>query len=173
MPAPAEDELTFSGNARIKALYYSCLASDLIVIADDSGLEVDALNAAPGVRSARYSEDMGYDSPGLSLDDRNNQCLLHALEAVGQPHRTGRYRCVLAAAQNGALLAEGDGTVEGTILNTPQGTSGFGYDPLFYIPRLELTMAEIDAATKLSLSHRGRAFRALISKLENIGLKES
>lgn len=178
IPAPAEDEPTFAGNARIKALFYSRLAPHALVIADDSGLEVDPLNGNPGVRSARYAEDSNFNPPGLSLDERNNQCLLHALKDVDQPLRTGRYRCVLAAAQDGSLLAEGDGTTEGLILTAPRGANGFGYDPLFYIPQLDRTMAEIDAVTKLSISHRGRAFRALIENLqdrnsENIGLIQS
>jgi len=173
IPAPAEDEPTFAGNARLKAIYYSRLAPDSLVIADDSGLEVDALNGDPGVRSARYADDHNFGSPSLPLDERNNLCLLHALDGTPQPNRTARYRCVLAAAQNGAVIAEGDGTVEGLILHAARGTEGFGYDPLFYLPPFDRTMAEIDAATKLSLSHRGRAFRSLIETLANIGLKQS
>jgi len=173
IPAPAEDELTFAGNARIKALFYSQLAPEAIVVADDSGLEVDALDGAPGVRSARYADDMHFDAPTLSVDERNNGCLLKALTDIAQPLRNGRYRCALAAAQNGSLIAEGDGSVEGEILFVPRGTNGFGYDPLFYLPALDRTMAEIDAATKLSVSHRGRAFRSLIENMQNIGLKRS
>ena len=171
IPAPAEDEPTFAGNARLKAIYYSSISPDVLVIADDSGLEVDVLNGNPGVRSARYADDLHFGSSTLPLDERNNLCLLHALEGTPQPARTSRYRCVLSAARNGIVIAEGDGTVEGLILDSPRGTEGFGYDPLFYLPELDKTMAEIDAAAKLSLSHRGRAFRSLIETLTNIGLK--
>jgi XTP/dITP diphosphohydrolase len=164
IPAPAEDEPTFAGNARVKAIHYSRLAPDVIIIADDSGLEVDALHGAPGVRSARYAEDAGF-TEGATPDERNNLCLLAALANTSPSHRTGRYKCVLTAAKNGEVIAEGEGMVEGQILGAPRGNDGFGYDPLFFLPELNKTMAEIDAATKLSLSHRGRAFRALIEKL--------
>jgi XTP/dITP diphosphohydrolase len=173
IPAPAEDEPTFAGNARLKAIYYSSISPDVLVIADDSGLEVDVLNGDPGVRSARYADDVHFGSSTLPLDERNNLCLLHALVGTPQTDRTSRYRCVLSAARNGIVIAEGDGTVEGLILDSPRGTKGFGYDPLFYLPELDKTMAEIDAAAKLSLSHRGRAFRSLIEILTNIGLKQS
>ena len=132
-------------------------------MADDSGLEVDALDGAPGVRSARYADDEGFAEPtsSLSQDERNNLCLLHALEAIPQEQRQGRYHCVLAAARNGQVLAIGSGTVEGSILTTPRGTEGFGYDPLFLVPEYEKTMAELNVKTKLTISHRGRAFSAL------------
>ncbi|MDE1175635.1 MAG: non-canonical purine NTP pyrophosphatase [Edaphobacter sp.] len=165
IPAPAEDESTFAGNARIKAIYYSKLSPGNIVIADDSGLQVDALNGAPGVRSARYAEDEGFPT-GETLDERNNLCLLAALAEIPATQRAARYRCVLSAARDGAVVAEGDGAVEGEILDAPRGTLGFGYDPLFYLPSLGKTMAEIDAATRLSLSHRGEAFRHLLRNLE-------
>jgi len=166
IPAPPEDESTFSGNACAKALYYSLQSPGLLVIADDSGLEVDALHGAPGVRSARYAEDAGfaqdYEAP---IDERNNLCLLDALRGVPEPNRKGRYRCVLAAATDGKIAATADGTVEGTILAEPRGDLGFGYDPLFFLPELGKTMAELDLATRLILSHRGRALRALFSQL--------
>lgn len=166
IPAPAEDELTFEGNARAKAIYYSRHAPGVIVLADDSGLEVDALRGAPGVRSARYAEDAGFAiDQNLPLDERNNRYLLHELEAVPEVERQGRYRCVLAAARDGKVLATADGTVEGLILFTPRGNYGFGYDPLFLLPELAKTMGEIDLSTKLSLSHRGRALRALLPQL--------
>ncbi|QNI38514.1 non-canonical purine NTP pyrophosphatase [Edaphobacter sp. 4G125] len=166
IPAPPEDEPTFEGNARTKAIYYSSLAPGKIVLADDSGLEVDALHGAPGVRSARYGDDAEFtSSPDLSLDERNNRCLLHALRNVPEVDRQARYRCVLAAARDGQVLAIADGSVEGIILFEPRGHSGFGYDPLFFLPGLEKTMAEIDLQTKLALSHRGRALRALRPQL--------
>lgn len=166
IPPPPEDEPTFEGNARTKAIYYSRSSPGAIVIADDSGVEVDALDGAPGVRSARYSEDAGFVlDQNLSLDERNNRYLLHQLEAVPEAERQGRYRCVLAAARDGQILATADGIVEGTILFAPLGNSGFGYDPLFFLPELGKTMAEIDLTTKLSRSHRGRALRALLPQL--------
>jgi XTP/dITP diphosphohydrolase len=164
IPVPTEDEPTFQGNARLKAIYYSHHAPGEIVIADDSGLEVDALNDAPGVRSARYAEDEHFTAPGTT-DERNNLCLLHALSKIPNRNPSARYHCVLAAARNGKVLAIGDGTVEGEILSTPRGTQGFGYDPLFYLPEQNKTMAELDIKTKLTFSHRGRAFAALLKAL--------
>jgi XTP/dITP diphosphohydrolase len=166
LDAPAEDEPTFEGNARIKAIYYSEHMPGEIVMADDSGLEVDALDGAPGVRSARYADDEAFaPEASLSLDERNNLCLLQALKAIPQDQRRGRYHCVLAAARDGQVLAIGSGTVEGSVLTTARGTQGFGYDPLFLIPEFEKTMAELDTKTKLTISHRGRAFTALTKAL--------
>lgn len=164
--APPEDEPDFAGNARSKAIYYSRQAPGLMVLADDSGLEVDALDGAPGVHSARFADDHGYriDVP-LSQDERNNLCLLDALLDLPPAGRTGRYRCALALACDGNLLLTAEGSVDGTILTAPRGTDGFGYDPLFYLPEREKTMAEMDAAEKWEWSHRGRAFRALIQQL--------
>jgi XTP/dITP diphosphohydrolase len=161
--APAEDEPTFVGNARAKALYYSRFAAGKVVLADDSGLEVDALNGEPGVRSARYAEDAGFDLNGTaSTDQRNNLYLLSKLRDVPASKRQARYRCVLVAARNGVCLFTGEGAVEGKILCQPRGEGGFGYDPLFYLPELRKTMAEIDLATKHKISHRGNALRALL-----------
>ena len=168
IPAPSEDEPTFEGNARTKAVYYSLQSPGLTVVADDSGLEVDILEGEPGVRSARYAEDAGF-APGsdLPLDERNNQYLLQSLHEVPQTKRTARYRCVLAAALDGKVLSTAEGSVEGVILTAPRGNSGFGYDPLFLVPKLGKTMAELDLPTKLTLSHRGRALGALLSKLKD------
>jgi XTP/dITP diphosphohydrolase len=160
--APDEDETTFEGNARIKATYYSLFAPGEIVIADDSGLEVDALGGAPGVRSARYAEDMKFAGEG-SVDVRNNSCLMAALEGVEA--RAGRYRCALVAARDGNVLAVGDGTVEGVILAKAQGDGGFGYDPYFLPEGASGSMAEIGNAERMLLSHRGRALRDLLPKL--------
>jgi XTP/dITP diphosphohydrolase len=166
IPAPSEDEPTFEGNARLKAIYYSHHAPGEIILADDSGLEVDALNGAPGVRSARYAEDENFAAPPeTTTDERNNLCLLEALSKTTAQHPTARYHCVLAAARNGHILAIGHGAVEGEILSTPRGTGGFGYDPLFYLPDQGKTMAELDIQTKLTFSHRGRAFKALLKAL--------
>jgi XTP/dITP diphosphohydrolase len=166
IPAPPEDQPTFEGNARLKAIYYSHHTPGHIVIADDSGLEVDALHGAPGVRSARYAEDHNFSAPdSATVDERNNLYLLQALAELPNQIHHARYRCVLAAARDGEILCIGEGTVEGEILTTPRGTEGFGYDPFFYLPDHDKTMAELDAQTKLSFSHRGRAFSALLSAL--------
>jgi XTP/dITP diphosphohydrolase len=172
IPAPDEDQPTFAGNARLKAEYYSRIAAErgnpLLVLADDSGLEVDALHGEPGVRSARYAQDAGYTpSPAhaaATTDERNNLYLLDRLAGLTQ--RAARYRCVLALARAGAIIATADGAVDGEILTAPRGCGGFGYDPLFYLPALGRTMAEIPLEEKHTLSHRGRAFRALLPQLE-------
>ena len=166
IPAPAENEATFEGNARAKAIYYSGFAPGEIVIADDSGLEVDALRGHPGVRSARYADDAGFETiESLGADQRNNLYLLSKMQAVSDGERSARYRCVLAAARDGVCLYTGEGSVEGEIRTEPRGEGGFGYDPLFYLPELGKTMAEIDLATKHGISHRGRALRNLLKKL--------
>jgi XTP/dITP diphosphohydrolase len=170
IPAPHEDQLTFAGNASLKAAYYSRFTPRFqsgYVLADDSGLEVDALNGDPGVRSARYAQDLGFDSPAAhSTDERNNLCLLARMQGIA--HRSGRYHCVLALARDGKVLLTADGAVEGEILTVPRGTGGFGYDPLFFLPELNRTMAEISLDEKHTLSHRGRAFRALLPKLAGL-----
>ncbi len=165
IPAPEEDGDTFLANAATKAVYYSRFAPGQLVIADDSGLEVDALGGAPGVRSARYAADAGLvDSPDANdnSDVWNNMLLLQKLAGIPPALRTGRYHCTLVAARDGEVVQVADGTVEGTILEAPRGSRGFGYDPLFYLPQLDKSMAEIDLETKLSLSHRGRALAALL-----------
>jgi XTP/dITP diphosphohydrolase len=166
IPAPLEDEPTFEGNARLKAIYYSRHAPGKIVLADDSGLEVDVLNGAPGVRSARYADDNHFPGPASATpDERNNLYLQQSLTKLAIQHPKARYHCVLAAARNGEVIAIGHGTVEGEILSIPRGTEGFGYDPLFYLPDHNKTMAELDAQTKLRFSHRGRALTALLNEL--------
>jgi XTP/dITP diphosphohydrolase len=168
IPAPEEDGLTFAANATLKAVYYSRFASGELVLADDSGLEVDALDGTPGVRSARFAADAGVvDSHGAKhiTDVWNNMELLLRLAGVPAAERTARYRCVLVAARDGVALHTAEGSVEGLILESPRGTGGFGYDPLFYLPALDRTMAEVDLETKHSLSHRGRAIAALLAML--------
>jgi|SRR6185437_4387734 len=165
--APAEDAPTFEGNARAKAAYYSRFAPGEIVIADDSGLEVDALGGEPGVRSARYAADAGFGAEGAAnLDQRNNLYLLSKMRDIPRGQYSARYRCVLAAARDGLCLWKGEGWVEGEILSEPRGAGGFGYDPLFYLPEMNKTMAEIDLATKHTLSHRGRALRNLLDAMD-------
>lgn len=166
--APEEIGASFLANATIKAIYYSKFAPGELVLADDSGLEVDALSGAPGVRSARFAADAGLvDSPDANdnTDVWNNMLLIQRTAGIPAPLRTARYRCVLACAKDGALYQTAEGSVEGTILEAPRGTGGFGYDPLFYLPELGKTMAEIDLETKLTLSHRGRAIAALLPML--------
>jgi XTP/dITP diphosphohydrolase len=166
--APAEDGDTFLANAATKAVYYSRFASGELVLADDSGLEVDALGGAPGVRSARFAADSGLvDSPDANdnTDVWNNMLLLQKLEGIPDALRTARYHCALVVARDGEVIQVADGAVEGRILDAPRGMGGFGYDPLFYLPALGKTMAEIDLETKLTLSHRGRAIAALLPKI--------
>jgi len=139
-------------------------------MADDSGLEVDALGGAPGVRSARFAADAGLvDSPDANdnTDVWNNMVLLQRMAGVPAAQRTARYRCVLVVARDSDRLHTAVGSVEGLILDAPRGTGGFGYDPLFYLPERDQTMAEIGLEVKLSLSHRGRALRALLELLRN------
>jgi XTP/dITP diphosphohydrolase len=172
IPAPDEDQPAFAGNARLKAEYYSRIAAErgnlLLVLADDSGLEVDVLQGEPGVRSARFAQDAGYtpSHAAASTDERNNLYLLDRL--AGLTLRTARYRCVLALARAGAVIATAEGSVDGEILTAPRGSGGFGYDPLFFLPSLGRTMAEISLEEKHTLSHRGRAFRALLPQLESL-----
>ncbi len=169
IPAPEENGETFEANAALKAIYYSRFAPGELVMADDSGLEVDALKGAPGVRSARFAADAGLvDSPDANdnTDVWNNMVLLQRLAQAPAPQRTARYRCALAIARDGERLRAAEGAVEGLILDAPRGTGGFGYDPLFYLPELGQTMAEISLETKLSLSHRGRALEALLALLD-------
>jgi XTP/dITP diphosphohydrolase len=165
--APAEEGATFAANARLKAEAYSRVRPGLLVLADDSGLEVDALGGAPGVRSARYADDAGFDLiDSEDADGRNNLYLLEQLRGHSQPW-TARYRCALALARDSVTLLTASGAVEGEIIVEPHGMGGFGYDPLFWLPELGKTMAEIDLETKQRLSHRGRALQALLQRLRS------
>ena len=160
--APVEDADTFEGNALIKARGYSALAPGEIVVADDSGIVVAGLGGAPGVRSARYAEDEGFQGEG-SVDERNLDCLLE--KAAGLQDRAAAYVCVLAAVRDGELIATGEGRVEGALLRKRRGVGGFGYDPIFLLPEPGLTMAEVDIETRLQMSHRGRALADLVPRL--------
>jgi XTP/dITP diphosphohydrolase len=167
IPAPEEDGASFEANARLKAEEYSRARPGLLVMADDSGLEVDALGGAPGVRSARYADDAGFDlTDSEDADDRNNLYLLEQLRGHARPW-TARYRCMLALARDGVVLLTASGAVEGEIIPEPHGMGGFGYDPLFWLPELGKTMAEIDLETKQRLSHRGRALAALLRQMRS------
>ncbi|HXE90550.1 MAG TPA: XTP/dITP diphosphatase [Terriglobales bacterium] len=155
LSAVAEDGATFEANARKKAEHYSRYLPGELVLADDSGLEVDALDGAPGVRSARYAGE-------TATDDENNARLLRQLEAVPDERRTARFVCVIAAARAGQTLATFRGEAAGRILRAPRGSQGFGYDPLFLFPSLGKTFAELTPEEKAKVSHRGRAFREFL-----------
>jgi XTP/dITP diphosphohydrolase len=165
LPGCVEDGLTFAENARKKALHYSRFTDGLIV-ADDSGLEVDALRGAPGVKSRRFAGPAATDAD-------NNAKLLVLLAAVPAAKRTARFVCELALAQGGKLLAQFRGVAEGLILRAPRGEGGFGYDPLFLDPESEKTFAELSPEEKLARSHRGRALRALLDWLAEQSLQEA
>jgi len=166
LPTVVEDGLTFEDNARKKAEEYSQHAPGEIVVADDSGLEVDALNGAPGVHSARYAADQPHLADSNTEDHANNARVLRELKDAPAEKRTGRFVCVLAAARDGETLAVFRGTAEGIILDAPRGTNGFGYDPLFYFPQIEKTFAELSAEEKAHYSHRGAAFRNFLEWCE-------
>ena len=162
LPPVVEDGLTFEENARKKAEEYSRHAAGEIVVADDSGLEVDALNGAPGVHSARYAAEAPHLANENTDDEANNARLRRELRKVPAEKRTGRFVCVLAAARDGQALATFRGTAEGEILDSPRGAGGFGYDPLFYFPAIQKTFAELSTEEKAQYSHRGAAFRQLL-----------
>jgi XTP/dITP diphosphohydrolase len=162
LPLVVEDGSTFEENARKKAEQYSVYTPGEIVVADDSGLEIDALNGAPGVHSARYAADQPHLADANTDDEANNARVLRELKEVPAEKRTGRFVCVLAAARDGKTLAVFRGTAEGIILDAPRGKNGFGYDPLFYFPEIQKTFAELTAEEKSKYSHRGAAFRKFL-----------
>ena len=153
---------TFSENARGKALYYS-RRSGLPTLAEDSGLEVEALGLAPGVKSARFA-------PPRPSDEANNRKLLRLLAGVPGKRRRARFVCVMVLADGGRVLREVRSEARGVIAETPRGGGGFGYDPLFTFPRLRKTFAELAPDEKNAVSHRGRAVRKMISYLRQRGL---
>jgi XTP/dITP diphosphohydrolase len=156
---------TFAENAALKARV-AAERTGLISLADDSGLEVDALQGAPGVYSARYAGEP-------KDDERNNVKLLKELKGVAEEERTGRFRCalVIATPKGGEYLTEG--TVEGQILKERRGDGGFGYDPLFFLPDFNRTMAELDIHQKNKVSHRAQAFEKAIPILKELSWKYS
>jgi XTP/dITP diphosphohydrolase len=167
LPLVVEDGLTFEANARKKAEAYSRYVPGEIVVADDSGLEIDALNGEPGVHSARYAapdlhNKQPHEAEANTDDNANNARVLRELKNIPPDKRTGRFVCVLAAARDGKTLATFRGTAEGVILDNPRGTNGFGYDPLFYFPPIGKTFAELSAEEKSKYSHRGKAFREFL-----------
>lgn len=157
-PEPVEDADTFEGNAKLKALYYAKLTNGL-TLADDSGLEVDALQGAPGVKSARYAGD-------ACDDNANNQLLVESLAGIPTEQRTARFRCVIAMANPEGVLATASGTVEGLIVDEAKGENGFGYDPHFFVPEYDMTTAQMPPEQKNSISHRGQALRMMRVKIE-------
>jgi len=157
IPPVEETGETFKENAIQKAIYYSAHAPGPL-FADDSGLEVDALGGAPGVRSARFA------GKGAT-DEANNRLVLEKMRGVAQ--RTARFVCVIALAEKGRLLATFDGVVEGEILEEPRGPNGFGYDPLFYYPPFGCSFGEVSGERKLLVSHRGQALGRLLKFLSD------
>lgn len=162
LPPVIEDGETFEANARKKAEAYSRYVPGEIVLADDSGLEVDALEGAPGVHSARYAADDPRAAESNTDDEANNAKLDRELNAVPTEKRTGRFVCVIAAARNGETLGVFHGKAEGRILGSPRGSNGFGYDPLFFFPQIDKTFAQLTAEEKAGYSHRGEAFRKFL-----------
>jgi XTP/dITP diphosphohydrolase len=163
LPPVVEDGQTFEANARKKAEAYSRYLPHEIVIADDSGLEVDALAGAPGVHSARYAADEPQAAETNTDDEANNAKLIRAIQHVPPDQRAGRFVCWIAAAREGVTLAVFEGRAEGTILDQTRGSNGFGYDPLFYFPKIGRTFAELSPEEKSYYSHRGAAFRKFLA----------
>ena len=157
MPPSPETGTTFEENARQKAEYYSA-GLDHLLFAEDSGLEVDSLNGAPGVYSARFAGPNATDAD-------NNRLLLERLQ--GASNRAARYVCCAALARNGRTIAVFRGEVAGRILEQERGAGGFGYDPLFFYEPFGCTFAEVPLERKLEVSHRTAALRAMLSFLEN------
>ena len=162
LPTVVEDGKTFEENARKKAEQYSLYVPGEIVIADDSGLEVDALGGAPGVHSARYAADEPHTADANTDDELNNAKLIRQIAQIPAEKRTGRFVCWIAAARDGRTLAVFEGKAEGIILDQPRGSNGFGYDPLFYFPQINKTFAQLSAEEKANYSHRGSAFRKFL-----------
>jgi XTP/dITP diphosphohydrolase len=162
LPPVIEDGATFEANARKKAEAYSRHAAGKLVIADDSGLEVDALGGAPGVHSARFAADEPHAAETNTDDEANNAKLVREIRSVSPEKRTGRFVCWIAAARDGKTLAVFNGKAEGIIIERAKGSNGFGYDPLFYFPAIGKTFAELTPEEKAKYSHRGAAFRAFL-----------
>ncbi len=164
LPLVVEDGLTFEENACKKAAAYSLAVPGELILADDSGLEIDALSGAPGVYSARYAAWGTETHPAQSNtdDEANNARVLRELKNVPPQERTARFVCVLAAARDGRVARTFRGTAAGVILDMPRGNYGFGYDPLFYFPAIGKTFAELSSEEKARHSHRGAAFRAFL-----------
>jgi XTP/dITP diphosphohydrolase len=162
-----EDGPTFAENAHKKAVEYA-KATGLWTLADDSGLVVDALDGAPGVNSARFSGERPKGADRRLLDRRNMDKVLSLLTGVPAEKRTARFVCCLCLASPEKVLIETQGTVEGVITDKPAGTGGFGYDPIFYVPQLGKTVAQLGEEEKNAISHRGNAIRRLKPLLDGL-----
>lgn len=162
-----EDGATFAENARKKATEYA-KATGLWTLADDSGLVVDALDGAPGVKSARFSGERPAGGERGLLDHRNMTKVLRLLEGVPQEKRTARFVCCLCLAGPRKVLVETQGTLEGRIAEQEIGTGGFGYDPIFFVPKLGKTVAQLAPEDKNAISHRGNALRKLQPLLSDL-----
>ncbi|HET7207484.1 MAG TPA: RdgB/HAM1 family non-canonical purine NTP pyrophosphatase [Terriglobales bacterium] len=169
LPLAIEDGLTFEENACKKAEHYSRFMPGELVLADDSGLEIDALSGAPGVHSARYAADEPHLAEKNTDDEANNARVVRELRAVPPERRTARFVCVIAVAQDGKTIATLRGTAEGMILDKLRGNGGFGYDPLFYLPKIGKTFAELEPQEKARYSHRGAAFRKFLEWCDTQG----
>ena len=163
----AEDGATFAENACKKALGYA-KASGLWAIADDSGLVVDALGGAPGVKSARFSGEKPPGADRTLIDHRNMAKVLDLLKSVPTERRTARFVCCLCLAGPQKVLIETEGTVEGLITDKEIGKNGFGYDPIFFVPQLKKTVAQLSREEKNAISHRGGAIRKLKLLLDEL-----
>lgn len=162
-PEPVEDAATFEGNARLKAIGYA-KATGRTCLADDSGLEVDALGGAPGVYSARFS---GVDGTREERDAANNQLLVERLKDVPSTLRAARFVCAMCVATpEGEILAEARGEFPGVIVDEPRGSNGFGYDPHLWLPEEGRTSAELSPEEKNARSHRGAATRLIAEELQ-------
>ena len=159
LPAVREDAPTLEANACKKAEHYSRFAPGHYVLADDSGLEVEALQGAPGVHSARFAAALAGDN---ASDAANNARLLHALADTPNAQRAAKFVCCLAVARDGRTVVCFRGDARGTILRAPRGQGGFGYDPLFWLPEAGKSFAELSAEEKAAISHRGQAFRKFL-----------
>ena len=166
LPEVVEDGATFEENARKKAESYSLAVPGELVLADDSGLEIDALGGAPGVHSARYAADEPHKAECNTDDEANNARVLRELKGVPEQKRTARFICVLAVARDGHTLQTFRGAAEGIILEAPRGNNGFGYDPLFFFPAIQKTFAQLDPEEKSRYSHRGAAFRRFLQWMD-------
>jgi len=162
-----EDGETFEENARKKALGYA-EAVGIWTLADDSGLVIDWLDGRPGVRSARYCGSKPPEAERTLIDHRNIEKVLEEMQGVPKKQRTARFVCCICLAKPSGVLLESKGTVEGVITEEKIGSGGFGYDPIFYVPELRKTMAQLDGEQKNKISHRGRAIKTLKPKLERL-----
>ncbi len=164
VPEPVEDGRTFTDNALLKARAYAA-ATGRIVLAEDSGLVVDALGGAPGVHSARYS---GRSGPRSVVDPANNQRLLQEMRGIPDEQRSARFVCVMALCDPHRALIVARGAVEGRIAHAPAGRNGFGYDPLFFLSDRGRTTAELSPEQKNAISHRGQAARRLLAAMREM-----